>query len=266
MSLRVISASRRIDMVGTSPDALSAALRAKFPPSSVHTLVLWTKNPGLLLGHGKLRETVSGYRQVFVHCTVTGMGSTGLEPRVPQYRESLSCLPELVELVGRPERVRLRFDPIVHLTAADTGTYSNLPLFEGVVSAAGRVGLPVVIVSWVQSYPKVERRLRARGIRLEMPAESVMREELSQMQASCTRAHVRLLGCCAPGLPAAKCIDGELFNAFHPLGLTCSEARAGDQRAACSCTTSLDIGWYKPCVHGCLYCYANPGVCDAGEP
>ena len=40
----VISASRRTDLVGCYPEALVERLH-EFPSESVHSLVIWTKNP-----------------------------------------------------------------------------------------------------------------------------------------------------------------------------------------------------------------------------
>ncbi|MCX5800628.1 MAG: DUF1848 family protein [Candidatus Eisenbacteria bacterium] len=260
MNLRVISASRRIDMVGTQPRKLVETLRRKHPPSEVHTLVIWTKNPVALLQNKLLRETVAGYTQLFVHCTITGMGNTLLEPACPPIEEALHSLPGLIALVGLPERVRLRFDPVVHFVFPDGRKYSNLQHFRRVASVAGSLGIPEVIVSRVELYPKVVSRLEREGIAAEILPEKDVAREREYLRQECSANRLRLLGCCVPGLTSSRCIDGALFNGLHPLGLKCSEAKARGQRPLCTCTDSIDIGWYTPCSHGCLYCYANPSI------
>jgi len=260
MTLRVVSASRRIDMVGTQPQRLVEILRTKNPPSEVHTLVIWTKNPLALLRNQLLRETVSGYSQVFVHCTITGMGNTVLEPGIPPMEDSLNSLSELAELVGSPERIRLRFDPIVHLVFPDGSSYSNLHHFKRVASAAGILSLSAVTVSWVELYSKVKSRLAKEGITAVVPSAKELEEERDYLLEKCDANRLRLLGCCAEGLESSRCIDGELFNRLHPLGAKCSTAKARGQRRLCTCTESLDMGWYTACSHGCIYCYANPSV------
>ncbi len=258
MKPRVISASRRIDMVGTSPDNLSDILRKRFPPSEVHTLVIWTKDPITLLRHRGLSETVSGYGQLFVHCTVTGMGATRLEPCSPPTDDALSTLGELVEFVGLPERVRLRFDPLVHLSLPSGRSYSNVIHFGRIARVASALGIPSVTVSWMECYAKVSKRLAGHGIRVEKVSSVLMKKETEHMREVCEEFGLTLLGCCAPGLESSRCIDGKLLSRLHPEGLKCSEAKATGQRTLCTCTASLDIGWYSPCAHGCLYCYANP--------
>jgi hypothetical protein len=265
MNPRVISASRRIDMVGTAPENLSGILRAKFPPSEVHTLVVWTKDPSTLLHNRSLRETVSGYRQLFVHCTITGMGATRLEPGSPPMERALFSLKELVEFVGLPERIRVRFDPLVHLVFPDGRKYSNICQFKRVVELSGALGIPSIIVSWMQRYPKVERRLAARGIGIEPVSRRLLKQETDYMKQVCTELGLSLLGCCAPALQSSRCINGELLGRLHPLGLRCSQAKARGQRTLCKCTESLDIGWYSSCAHGCLYCYANPDTAVSAE-
>ncbi|MBN1504061.1 MAG: DUF1848 family protein [Candidatus Eisenbacteria bacterium] len=261
----VLSASRRIDMVGTSPDTLCTILGTEFPPSAVHSLVVWTKDPGAMLAHRRLLEVLSGYSQLFFHVTITGMGGTRLEPFSPGAADSLASLEAVIKLAGMPERVRVRFDPIVHLVLPDGRRYTNLPHFDEVVSACGRLGIPEVITSWMERYPKVLRRLEGVGVRAVAVPEETARADVDFMLERSSAAGVRLTGCCAPPLESCRCIDGSLLNRLHPLGLKCSTAKARGQRPLCTCSTSRDIGWYTPCAHGCLYCYANPAATDSRD-
>jgi DNA repair photolyase len=258
MNLVVISASRRIDMVGTAPHRLIELLKTKYPPSRVHTLVIWTKAPSTLLANTELVEAVSRYNQQYFHCTITGMGGTRLEPLSPPLSQSLASLKGLVSLAGAPERVRVRFDPVVHLVLPGEITYSNLSHFRTVALACADAGITAVTTSWMQCYPKVVKRLERAGIRILTVSASQMRRETEFLLDHCTEHGLCLSGCCATHLPAARCIDGALLNRLHPLGHGCSEGKARGQRADCTCSASLDIGWYAPCAHGCLYCYANP--------
>ena len=254
----VVSASRRIDMVGTAPGTLCRILETELPPSLVHTLVVWTKNPGVVLADSQLLETLRGFAQLFFHVTVTGMGGTRLEPFSPCMAESLQALEGVVRLAGMPERMRVRFDPIVHLVLPEGRHYTNLPHFDDVVSACGRLDIPEVITSWMECYPKVRKRLEGNGVTPLQVREDTVKADARLMMDRASAAGVRLTGCCAPPLESSRCIDGELFNRLHPLGLKCSTAKARGQRPLCTCSTSRDIGWYTPCAHGCLYCYANP--------
>ena len=111
---RVISASRRVELVACYPGVLAGALRQKCPPDRTHSVVLWSKDPRNLLRPGPLRDTLATYRQLYLHFTVTGMGGSFLEPRVLPHAEALALLPELVRFLGTARRIRIRFAPIVH--------------------------------------------------------------------------------------------------------------------------------------------------------
>lgn len=254
-----MSASRRIDMVGTAPGELSSILRTKLQPSHVHTLVVWTKNPGAVMADADLAETLSGYSQLFFHVTITGMGGTRLEPFSPSSSDALASLERLVGVAGLPERVRVRFDPVVHLVRPDGSRYTNLRHFGDVASVCGRLGIPVIVTSWMECYPKVKKRLERSGIGIDDVSDETVRSDTDFMLERCSALGLKLAGCCTRHLESSKCIDGELFNKLHPLGLKCSVSKARGQRPLCTCSDSRDIGWYTPCAHGCLYCYANPG-------
>lgn len=263
----VVSASRRIDMVATCPERLVSILAGRFPPEKTHTLVIWTKDPARLLSNPDLRTQVGDYPSVFVHVTITGMGGSVLEPKAPGAEESLDALEDLAQLVSGPEHLALRFDPIVHLRLPNEVVYSNLHHFEPVAGRAAGVGIRRVIVSWMQRYRKVERRLARVGVEAVEPAPAERDSEAEHLRRVVDGLGVEVRGCCVPGWPRGACIDGSLFRQIHPAGERCSRAKATGQREHCGCTRSVDIGWYGPCVHGCLYCYANPRFygASAGE-
>lgn len=256
---KVISASRRIDMVSCFPDELVRLLAEKCPPEHTHTVVLWTKNPANLLEHTTLRESCRQYH-LFLYLTMTGMGATMLEPNVPRWQEMAALLEPLVEYLGTPERIRIRFDPIVHLRMPDGDTMCNLAEFEPVAIEACKHGIHDVSISWMAAYKKVVTRLKKRGIEEIPVSPDEWQKEFDWLTEKASKYSTRLHGCCVPGMPVSRCIDGELLARLHPDNLPCSTAKAKGQRKACGCTESYDIGWYNPCPHGCLYCYANPAA------
>lgn len=260
--LKVISASRRIEMLGFFPDKIVGFLEKRCPPEKVHTIVFWSKNPRPLLNHDSLRKTLGKYDQIYLHFTISGMGGTYLEPRIPSTESALHILPDLIQYLGDPKRVRLRFDPIVHLRLPDGKLYSNLNRFNEVVRAAVRFGIHEVTISWMETYPKVLKRLQKHGIEpLPVPKDQWQKEgDFIFDQAM--KLGLKVHGCCVKGLAISKCIDGALLTKLHPKRAVASEEKAGGQRPLCGCTESWDIGWYNSCPGGCLYCYANPDEMD----
>jgi hypothetical protein len=256
---KVISASRRIDMVGNAPDQFVEILHQKCPPGSVHTLVIWTKNAENLFEYKPLFEAVQRYDQLFFHYTVTGMGGTILEPRVPRPDRGMSFLPKLVELVGDPRRIRFRFDPIVNLIMPDGSAYCNLSWFEKLAPQVKALGIQDISISWMSEYRKVLSRLKRSGITPMRVTPQLWQRQYTMIMETATKYNLIMHGCCVPGMPRSKCIDGNLLAELHPNKEPCSKRKAKGQRAECGCTESWDIGWYHHCYHGCRYCYANPG-------
>jgi len=254
---RVISASRRIDMVGCFPDQLAELLAGKCPPEETHSVVLWTKNPTNLLVHDTLRQAVSRY-PLFLHFTITGLGATRLEPNVPPSRETLGLLEPVTRFIGGPDRIRIRFDPVVHLRSSDGNTYCNISSFEEVADAAARSGIPNISISWMSAYKKVVARLRRNGLSDIPISDQQRQDEYCHLLRAAERYNINLHCCSVPGFPVSRCIDGEVLAELHPERLPCATHKARGQRAACGCTESFDIGWYHQCPHGCIYCYANP--------
>lgn len=261
-TLKVISASRRIDMVGCDPANFAKVLVEKCPPETVHTLVIWTKNPVNLLKHQALAEQVRKYDQLHLHFSITGMGATCLEPAVPKTDAALKMLPPLNQLVRTPRLIRIRFDPIVHLRFPDGREYSNIRMFEHIALRLEQHNIRDVSISWMSTYPKVTRRLEKSNITVLPVSEEQQQEEAAWLQRVAARNNITIHWCSVPDFPRSRCIDGELYNNLHPKGYVCSERKARGQRKTCGCTESWDIGWYYKCCHGCRYCYANPRIIE----
>ncbi|MBN2008977.1 DUF1848 family protein [candidate division KSB1 bacterium] len=247
-------------MAACFPDAFVDLLSEKCPPDSVHTLVIWTKNPANLFFYKKLASKLHEYDQLFVHLTVTGMGGSEFEPNVPAQNTIMRMLPELTKLVGSPDRIRFRFDPIVHFFKPDRTEYTNLHWFEKLAPVVAGEGIRNISTSWISPYKKVTNRLKRLGITIKELTSDEFMNDLDYLNNVVRQNELTLHFCSMEHLPRSRCIDGAMLNNLHPLGYQCSVRKAKGQRTSCGCTESLDIGWYFKCPHGCVYCYANPAL------
>jgi DNA repair photolyase len=257
----VISASRRIDLPGCFPMELAARLR-EIGPASIHTLVLWTKNPAPMLREPSLREVLGKLDSLYLHLTVTGLGGTAIEPGVPRWEEVLALLAELYALPAlKPAGVCLRYDPLIELVDRSGVALGNLDeeLFRGVAGTAARAGVTQVRTSVVTAYGKALRRLTEAGFTLAQDMAGKGRAFIEEvMEPVCSELGMSLRTCVNPDRGDPGCIDGGLLQDLHPLHEPCGLARDRSQREGCRCTKSIDIGKYFTCEHGCLYCYGNP--------
>ncbi len=271
--LPVVSISRRTDMVRWYPGDMVRLLDAKYPPDKTHSLVVVTKFPAAVLA-SPAREALARYEQVVVQVTITGLGSSPLEPRVPPPGEALRVLPSLVAFTGSPERVLVRIDPIVHwregrlANGGDPGPVrSNVDLFAEVAAGARAAGITRIKTSLASPYPKVIRRFQAAGLELVTLTGAEKEAVLRHLEREAAEAGLALEYCCEETRPSGACIDPALLTRLHPRRLPARPDRAAGQRAHCGCGHSVDLAWYSthPCPSGCLYCYANPIVGRARE-
>jgi len=245
-------------MLAFFPQKIIEFLESRCPPEHVHSIVLWSKNPRNLLEHRGLKKVLRRYDQTFLHFTVTGMGGSYLEHNIPTSDECLLMLPKLTEFLGDPHRIRVRFDPIVHIKLPDGTEYTNLKFFVKVAKAAMHANVPNITISWMESYPKVEQRLKKYNLTPLPVSEHQWQKEADWIFQQAERIGIKVFGCCVPRMPVSRCIDGELLTVLHPKLLHASIEKAKGQRSLCGCTESWDIGWYNPCPGGCLYCYGRP--------
>jgi hypothetical protein len=280
MKKKVISASRRTDLVAFFPKDLSRVLEEEkafvlgpsghtytvdLSPDRVHTIVLWSKNfENLIENRFNLRKRLEKYGQLYFHFTVTGLGCTFLESGVPLPEKALLQLEPLLRVAGRPERISVRFDPIIRWT--DEGRIkTNLYFFQDLASALASKGIRTVRFSFAQWYRKSKRRAEKAGFFYLDPSREEKKKDAAVL-VSIAQAHgIRLYSCSqnflteVDGVLPSSCIDGALLQRFHPLGEEASTIKDKSQRPECGCTESVDIGSYtQTCPHCCLYCYANP--------
>jgi len=279
---KVISASRRTDLVSFFPEWLSSAAREEkalvygpwrrvytvdLSPGNVHTFVLWSKNfSNLIEDRFGLKSCLQKYDQLYFHFTITGLGGTFIEKAVPLPGDTLIQLETLVRIAGKPERVSVRFDPVVFWNEGGEEK-TNLYFFEKLAPEVSALGIKDIRFSFTQWYGKAVRRAEKYNFSYIDPSEEEKKEHARYLSRIAEQWGLNLYACSQrflsdiPGIQVSSCIDGRLLQKLHPSGEQVSLEKDKSQREECGCTESVDIGSYaRRCPHSCLYCYANPGV------
>ncbi len=267
----ILSASRRTDLPGWHADALAERLQdvlRKRGAEGLYGVVFWTRFPRALL-KPPLRPLLERLSNVAVNLTLTGLGRTPLEPRGPQAGEVLDALPELMALMGGPQRLRWRFDPLI----------PTPDLVDRFVSLAeGFAALKVDTCTF--AFPSA-RSLRGNLVQRyeklgvpQWPDEAARRQCVQRLVEVAEPLGIRLLSCSQPEVlgyhPAvrqAQCIPGDVLAGGLPPGTPGPTGKDPSQRRHCACPPSQDLGDYRTdvCRTGCLYCYSTLGGPDAGE-
>lgn len=233
----------------------------------VHSMVFWSKNfAPFLQGRCGERLQAMGYH-LFFNFTVNSR-SPILEPGVPDLGHRLDQLRQLCRRFGA-ESVQWRFDPICHFVLPGGVAASNLDDFETIAQTAGRCGIRTCTTSFMDHYGKVARRSKGILTFIEPPLDEKLKI-VTEMEQVLSPLGIRLAVCCenklleqlpdGSAITAAACISGPRMTTVH--GGRVSVKKDGGQRtqSGCGCTVSVDVGSYRlhPCLHNCLFCYANP--------
>jgi hypothetical protein len=279
---KVISASRRTDLVAFFPEWLSMAFKKEraqvygpsghtytvdLNPETVHSVVIWSKNfSNLIEDRDSLRGTLRKYDQLYFHFTITGLGGCFIEKGVPPSSGALAQLDSLIEIAGTPERVSVRFDPVV-FWKEDGEVRTNLPCFEKLAPEFAARGIRDIRFSFAQWYGKAVRRAEKHAFEYIDPSQGDKKEAAYALLQITEDCKLRLYSCSQDflseisGIHPSSCIDGSVLRSLHSGKENVSEKKDKGQRTECRCTESIDIGSYtQSCPHSCLYCYANPKV------
>jgi len=286
---RVLSASRRTDIPAFYMDWFMEQLRKKtfesvnpfngrisvIPATSetVHTVVFWSKNFGPFLSRGYGRCLIEQGFNLFFNFTVNSEAPL-LEPKVPPLKERLKQLDALCDRFG-PECVTWRFDPVCWFVNGNDIVKDNLTGFERIAERAIKAGVRRCITSFMDTYPKIQKRIAQKGppmadfAFIDPPMEKKI-AVLSDMERILERSDMQLLTCCEEeileAMPQgsrtrkASCIPNDLLMGLYGGCLSTKRDSGQRIRNGCGCMVSVDVGSYRmhPCFHGCLFCYANP--------
>lgn len=229
---------RRISEISLSPDVVDG-------------IVFWTKNPAPMLGRlDELRD----YTYYF-QFTLTPYG-TDVEKNVPSKTDIvIPAFQKLSSLIGK-ERVVWRYDPIL-LNEKYTMQY-HIKFFQLFCDKLSRYTEKCTI-SFIDLYKNIQRRISQLGINALSHDQM---EELMGQFSEIAKEHGIDIDTCAEeidlskfGIKRASCIDARRLERIGNYKLNIE--RDKNQRAACGCAASIDIGAYNTCKNGCVYCYAN---------
>ncbi|HAD05191.1 MAG: hypothetical protein A2091_06740 [Desulfuromonadales bacterium GWD2_61_12] len=275
----IISASRRTDIPAFYSDWFINRVRAGFfhrvnpfnanqvsafslKAEDVDAICFWSKNPRPLLRH--LDELDQRGRNTYFQFTLNPYGPE-FEPQVPPLAERVATFKELAARIG-PERVVWRYDPVILSSATSVAWHlAQVESIAGQLESATRR----LVFSFYDYYGKGQGRLhaalRGTGITLQditAPAQADELKALAQgFKATAERHGLRLFSCSEEldlspfGIEHGACIDGQLIRQLF--GGQPSTRTDKNQRSACGCVESVDMGSYNSCRFACSYCYAN---------
>lgn len=197
--------------------------------------ILITKDPA------KLLTCLNSTMNIIVHCTITGMGGTSVEPNVPKMENAIAGYHQLLEMFGK-NRICLRIDPI-------------FPTDKGIAIALKVIQLAqpetFVRISFIDAYPHVRERFTR-------PFPWVGMHAPLEMRRKAYNAITNALGfepdvCAEPGFECTGCVSSaDAWVLGHEFS-----AKSGKQRAECKCVAAKTelLTTKGQCAHGCLYCY-----------
>lgn len=236
-----------------NPMNTKAVSRVNLSPDVVDGIVFWTKNPIPMMERLGELEIYKG-RYYFTY-TINGYDED-TEPNIPSKEgELIPAFIALSKALGK-ERVLWRYDPIFR-----SGKYTvdyHLDKFSEYCSRIAPY-TEKCTVSFVDLYDKTLRNTKSLGLRAPVLEEE--RLLLSKMVEITDRYGIILDTCSelhdydSLGVRHAHCIDKDRLERIG--GYTLRVDKDRNQRPACGCFSSVDIGSYNTCSNACLYCYAN---------
>ncbi len=163
----------------------------------------------------------------------------------------ISTFCKLSERIGK-DKVIWRYDPIILNDMFDFSYHKEQ--FSKLCDKL-RKYTNQCIISFVDLYSKLRT-----DILREISIDEMI--ELGKMISSAAKDRgLAVKACCEEsflfkyGIEQSNCIDRALIE--NICGYSLNLKKDKNQRKACGCFESIDIGAYNTCKNGCVYCYAN---------
>lgn len=158
-------------------------------------------------------------------------------------------------MIGK-ERVVWRYDPIL---LNDKYTMQYHMKYFRVLCDKLADHTEKCTISFLDLYKNIQRSISSLGIRPLTPEQA---EELAGYFGEVAKEYGIYIDTCAEdidlskyGIGHASCIDRHRLERIGNYKLDIE--RDKNQRDACGCVFSIDLGAYNSCRNGCIYCYAN---------
>lgn len=220
----------------------------RLSPEVVDLIVFCTKNPHPLL---PFPPELEAFRQYWF-VTITPYGRD-IEPNVPPFERVLEDFRTLSKVLG-PKCVTWRYDPI--LIDSTYTVESHIEEFERMASYLSGY-TEVCIISFIDLYEKVKKNYPE--VREVTPSEEVAL--VKEFVRIGRKYGIRIKSCAegerlAPyGVDTSGCMTLGIYE--EAIGRKITAPVIKNNRAACACYLTCDIGAYNTCLHFCRYCYAN---------
>lgn len=219
---------------------------------SVDCIVFWTKNPKPMMEYLPVIDEM-GYPYYF-QFTLTPYGRN-IEKGLPDKKELLNVFQKLSAKLGS-DRMVWRYDPVIIDDVISVSCH--VKVFERMAKLLNGY-TKRCIISFVDSYKNISTRLgyepkyqmTKENIYLVAEAFSVIAKENSMQVFTCAEDWELS----KYGIGHASCIDKAMIEKI--LGCKIDVAKDKNQRPACRCIESIDMGTYNCCANGCNYCYAT---------
>lgn len=222
-------------------------------------LLLITKNlPGCLKILGTA-DTLHIPTQI--HCTITGLGDTLIEPHIPAPNIMVEESIKVIEKYRiNPEAITVRIDPLIPELLD-----KQISLIPYILDAFANTGVRDCRVSIVDYYPHVRERFDKLGIKhpygfqVDKPTKDLL---IGKMAYLTVQLNMRL-HLCAESLPNNPEINIDTegcasSKSWQRVGIDNLRPATRKQRKECTCDLKKEdllAGLEKGCKPGCAYCY-----------
>lgn len=208
-----------------------------------------------------IEKIIENKEKIILHCTVTGMGGSKIEPLVPKKEWSHDQVKKLIEKGFPVEQIVLRVDPIIPTEKGTETALSVIDLFKD-------LSIKRVRISFLDAYSHVLERFKENMINPPYETfnapESLRIASCQKLLKKCNEIGAVLEMCGEPSFKA----NGILMQTLpclsqkdvDILGLTDKIKLEGnkDARKLCGCSSNkTELIKDKPhqCNNKCLYCF-----------